>query len=132
MKGILEWMEDGVQTSESAEMSSKEVKSMFEKGIGKLKKEISSELIKKLEAPKVKDAYNTFAFKRKGKDIETFSQNEAAYSIRAAVELLYGAICREFGLNEKDLDRIVAKAYGFSLSDVQKFTQIPVGKSILK
>lgn len=132
MKGILEWMENGVQTSESAEMSSKEVKSMLEKGIGKLKKEISSELIKKLDAPKVKDAYSTFAFKRKGKDIETFSQSEAAYSIRAAVELLYGAICHEFGLNEKDLDRIVAKAYGFSLSDVQKFTQIPVGKSVLK
>lgn len=132
MKGILEWMEDGVQTSESAEISAKDVKSMFEKGIGKLKKEIASEAIKKLDIPKVKDAYATFAFKRKGKDIETFSQGEAAYSIRAAVELLYGAICRELGLNEKDLDKLVAKTYGFNLSDVQKFTQIPVGKSVLK
>lgn len=132
MKGIVEWIEDSVHINESAEMSAKDVKSMFEKGIVKLKKEIASEAIKKLDVPKVKDAYATFAFKRKGKDIEKFSQSEAAYSVRAAVELLYGAICREFGLNEKDLDKLVATTYGFNLGDVQKFTQIPVGKSVLK
>ena len=125
MKGILEWMDDeNVRLDEGSLLTAKEVKAIFEKGIAKFKKEAAAQAARELDVPKVRDVYGTFAFKRDGRDIEAFSGEEAAVAVRTAIELLYGAICRNMGLNSSDLDAVTAKAYGLNLKDVQKFSAV--------